>query len=83
MYVAGRKPRSMAAYKNLQKLCDEHFPGQYRITVTDLKRNPELARNADIAALPTLIRRLPPPLRRIIGDLSRTEEVLLALKRSS
>ena len=83
LYVAGSKPRSVAAFKNLQKLCDEHFPGHYRITVTDLRRNPEAARTADIAALPTLIRRLPEPMRRIIGDLSRTDEVLLALKKGS
>jgi len=79
LYVAGGRPRSLAAHENLKALCDQHFPGRYTITVVDLRKHPERAKEANIAALPTLIRKLPEPMRRIIGDLSATREVLVAL----
>jgi len=79
LYVAGGKPRSLAAYKNLKRVCEEYLAGRYEITVIDLLKHPERAREADIAALPTLVRNLPPPMRRIIGDLSRTPELLHTL----
>jgi circadian clock protein KaiB len=79
LYVAGRKPRSMAAYDNLRRICEEHLPGRYTITVIDVQKHPARAREADIAALPTVIRKLPLPLRHVVGDLSRTDDVLLSL----
>ena len=79
LYVAGGRPRSLAAHSNLKRLCEEHLAGRYSITVIDLRKHPERAREADIAALPTLVRKLPAPLRRVIGDLSATEDVLVAL----
>jgi circadian clock protein KaiB len=79
LYVAGGRPRSLAAHGNLKALCEQYFTGRYKITVVDLRKHPERAREANIAALPTLIRKLPEPMKRIIGDLSATREVLVAL----
>jgi circadian clock protein KaiB len=79
LYVAGETPRSRAAIANLHKICSEHLPDECRIEVIDVTKNPALARGDQILALPTLVRRLPPPLKRIIGDLSNTERVLIGL----
>lgn len=79
LYVAGQTPRSVAALANLKKFCDENLPGQYRIEVIDLVQNPRLAQSDQILAIPTLVRRLPPPIRKIIGDLSNSERVLVGL----
>ncbi len=80
LYVAGQTPRSLAALENLRKLCEEHLAGKYHIEVVDLLVNPQLSRDDEIIALPTLVRKLPPPLRKIIGDLSDTERVLVGLQ---
>jgi circadian clock protein KaiB len=80
LYVAGQSTRSLAAIANLRSICDKHIPPGCMIEVIDLLRNPELARNDQIIAVPTLIRKLPQPIRRIIGDLSATERVLLSLE---
>ncbi len=79
LYVAGQTPKSVAAFANLKKLCEEHLQGQYRIEVIDLLRNPQLARGDQILAIPTLVRKLPEPVRKIIGDLSNTDRVLVGL----
>ena len=79
LYVAGQTPRSMAAFDNLKRLCEERLKGHYSIEVIDLLKNPRLAKDDQILAIPTLVRKLPPPLRRIIGDLSDTERVLVGL----
>lgn len=79
LYVAGQTPKSLQAFANLKKLCEEHLEGRYRIEIVDLLENPKLARGDQILAIPTLVRRLPPPLRKIIGDLSDTEKVLVGL----
>jgi len=79
LYVAGRTPKSVLAFRNLQKLCDEHLKGRYKIEVIDLMIHPQLAQGDQILALPTLVRNLPQPLRKIIGDLSNTERVLVGL----
>lgn len=79
LYVAGQTPKSLAAFANLKKLCEEHLAGKYRIEVIDLVQNPQLARGDQILAIPTLIRKLPEPIRRIIGDLSNSERVLVGL----
>ena len=79
LYVAGQTPKSVTAFANLKKLCEEHLPGQYRIEIVDLLQHPELAKQDQILAIPTLVRRLPPPLRQIIGDLSNQDKVLLGL----
>ena len=79
LYVAGQTPKSLAAFSNLQKLCDEHLAGKYHIEVIDLMKNPQLAKGDQILAVPTLVRKLPLPLRKIIGDLSNTEKVLVGL----
>jgi circadian clock protein KaiB len=79
LYVAGQTPRAVAAFANLQKICEEHLPGQYRIEVIDLLKHPQLARGDQILAVPTLVRKLPEPVRKIIGDLSNTEKVLVGL----
>lgn len=79
LYVAGQTPRSLAAFANLKKICEEHLAGKYRIEVIDLMENPSLARDHQILAIPTLVRKLPPPLKKIIGDLSNTERVLVGL----
>ena len=79
LYVAGQTPKSLLAIANLKKLCEEHLAGRYRIEVVDLLVTPQLAAGDQIVALPTLIRTLPPPLKRVIGDLSDTEKVLVGL----
>ena len=80
LYVAGQTTRSVAAIANLRKICDIHIPGRCTIEVIDLLRNPELARDDQIVAIPTLVRKLPEPVRRIIGDLSAVEKVLQTLE---
>jgi len=80
LYVAGQSPRSLRAFTNLQRLCEEHLAGRYEIEVVDLVENPSRAGGDDILAIPTLVRRLPAPLRKIIGDLSDTERVLVGLR---
>jgi circadian clock protein KaiB len=79
LYVAGQTARAVAAFANLQKICEEHLSGQYRIEVIDLLKNPQLAKGDQILAVPTLVRKLPEPVRKIIGDLSDTEKVLVGL----
>jgi len=79
LYVAGRTPKSVAAFANLKKLCEEHLAGQYRIEVIDLLEKPQLAKGDQILAIPTLVRKLPQPIKKIIGDLSNTERVLVGL----
>ncbi len=79
LYVAGRTPRAVAAFANLKTICEEHLAGRYRIEVVDLLENPKLAEGDQIVAVPTLVRKLPPPLKKIIGDLSNTEVVLVGL----
>jgi circadian clock protein KaiB len=80
LYVAGQSPKSLQAFTNLKNLCEEHLAGRYEIEVIDLVEHPSLARSDDILAIPTLVRRLPEPLRKIIGDLSNTESVLIGLR---
>jgi len=79
LYVAGHTPKSITAFANLKKICEEHMPGQYHIEVVDLVKNPNLAKGDQILAIPTLVRKLPPPLKKIIGDLSDTLRVLVGL----
>jgi circadian clock protein KaiB len=79
LYVAGQTPKSMMAFANLKKICEEHLAGRYEIEVVDLLKNPKLARGDQILAIPTLVRKLPEPVRKIIGDLSNTERVLIGL----
>jgi len=79
LYVAGQTPKSIAALANLKKICEEHLQEKYRIEIIDLVRNPQLARKDQILAIPTLVRSLPMPIKKIIGDLSNTERVLLGL----
>lgn len=79
LYVAGQTPKALRAFVNLRKICDEHLAGRYRIEVIDLLENPTLGRGDQILALPTLVRRLPEPIKKIIGDLSDTERVLVGL----
>jgi circadian clock protein KaiB len=79
LYVAGQSPKSLAAFSNLQAICEEHLPGRYRIEVIDLLEQPQLARGDQILAIPTVVRRLPLPIRKIIGDLSDTERALVGL----
>jgi len=80
LYTAGQTPKSLTALENLKRLCDEHLAGRYRIEVVDLLKNPRLAKDDQIVAIPTLVRQLPPPLRKIIGDLSDTERALVGLQ---
>lgn len=80
LYIAGQSTRSLAAIANVRKICDTHMPGRCTIEVIDLMRNPELAKADQIVAIPTLIRKLPIPVRRIIGDLSATDKVLMSLE---
>lgn len=80
LYVAGKSPKSLAAFANLKKLCEEHLPGRYTIEVIDLVEQPQLAAGDQIVAIPTLVRKLPEPLRRIVGDLSNTERALVGLQ---
>jgi circadian clock protein KaiB len=79
LYVAGQTSRSRAAIENLKRLCDEHLHGAYEVEVIDLVKNPGLAREDQILAIPTLVRRLPEPMKKIIGDLSNVERVLVGL----
>jgi circadian clock protein KaiB len=79
LYVAGQTAKSLAAFANLKRICEEHLAGQYSIEVIDLLKNPTLAKGDQILAIPTLVRRLPNPVRKIIGDLSNTERVLVGL----
>lgn len=79
LYVAGQTPRSLTAFANLKKICEEHLAGRYSIEVVDLLDKPQLAKGEQIFALPTLVRALPTPVRKIIGDLSNTERVLVGL----
>ena len=79
LYVAGQTPRSLTAFKNLKEICEEYLKGKYQIEVIDLMENPTLARGDQILAVPTLVRKLPQPIRKIIGDLSNTERVLVGL----
>jgi circadian clock protein KaiB len=79
LYVAGQTPKSIQAFRNLKRICEEHLQGRYEIEVVDLIENPQLAQGDQILALPTLVRRLPEPIKRIIGDLSNTDRVLVGL----
>jgi len=79
LYVAGQTPKSVLALANLRQICEEHLQGRYEIEVIDLVENPQLAQGDQILALPTLVRRLPEPIKKIIGDLSNTERVLVGL----
>ena len=80
LYVAGQTAKSLAAFANLKKVCEEHLAGKYRIEIVDLLVNPQLAQGDQILAIPTLVRKLPTPIRKIIGDLSNTERVLVGLQ---
>ena len=79
LYVAGQTPKSIMALANLKKICEEHLSGQYEIEVIDLIKKPQLASGDQILAIPTLVRKLPSPIKKIIGDLSDTERVLVGL----
>src|SRR6186713_5104 len=79
LYVAGQTPKAVRAFANLRRICEEHLAGRYSIEVVDLLENPQLGRGDQILALPTLVRRLPEPMKKIIGDLSDTERVLVGL----
>jgi circadian clock protein KaiB len=79
LYVAGQTPRSLHALSNLKRICEEHLAGQYRVEVIDLVKKPQLAAGDQILAIPTLVRAIPKPARKIIGDLSNTERVLVGL----
>jgi len=80
LYVAGKTARSVAAFDNLTRLCEEHLPGKYKIEVVDLLVHPQLARGDQIVAIPTLVRKLPQPIRKVIGDLSNVERTLVGLQ---
>ncbi len=80
LYIAGQTPKSVTALANLKRLCEQHLPNRYSIEVIDLMRNPQLARQDQILAIPTLVRSLPAPLKKIIGDLSNKEKVLMGLE---
>lgn len=80
LYIAGQTPKSLAAIANLRRICDDHLAGRYRVEVIDLLETPELAEGDQIIAIPTLVRTLPEPIRRIIGDLSNTEKALVGLQ---
>ncbi len=79
LYVAGQTPKAITAFVNLKQICEEHLAGKYQIEVIDLLKNPQLAKGDQIIAIPTLVRRLPAPLKKIIGDLANTERVLVGL----
>ena len=79
LYVAGQTPKSLTAFSNLKKICENHLKGRYRIEVIDLVEQPQLSKGDQILAIPTLVRKLPQPVRKIIGDLSDTERVLVGL----
>jgi circadian clock protein KaiB len=80
LYVAGQTPRSVAAFANLKRLCEEHLAGRYHIEVVDLIKHPQLAAGDQILAIPTLVRKLPQPIRKIVGDLRDTERALVGLQ---
>lgn len=80
LYVAGQTPRSIAAFANLKRLCEEHLAGRYNIEVIDLIKHPQLAAGDQIVAIPTLVRKLPQPIRKIVGDLRDTERALVGLQ---
>jgi circadian clock protein KaiB len=80
LYIAGQTRKSIAALTNLRRICDEHLAGRYRVEIIDLMENPQQAQHDQIVAIPTLVRRLPEPIRRIIGDLSNSERVLVGLE---
>src|SRR5947199_10292815 len=79
LYVAGQTPKSLTAFANLKKICEEHLAGKYRIEIIDLLETPQLASGDQILAIPTLVRKLPEPVKKIIGDLSNTERALVGL----
>lgn len=79
LYVAGNSPKSLRAIQNLKKICDEHLPGHYEIEIIDIYQRPELLEQEQIFAIPTLIKKLPLPLQRLIGDMTNTEEVVIYL----
>src|SRR5512146_2212747 len=79
LYIAGQTPKCMRAFTNLKRICEEHLADRYRIEIIDLLQNPQLARGDQIVAVPTLVRQLPEPVKKIIGDLSNTERVLVGL----
>jgi circadian clock protein KaiB len=79
LYVAGQTPKSVLAFRNLKEICEEYLQGRYEIEIVDLLENPQLAQGDQILAVPTLVRRLPEPIKKIIGDLSNTERVLVGL----
>ncbi|HJU20563.1 MAG TPA: circadian clock KaiB family protein [Stellaceae bacterium] len=79
LYIAGQSTKSLAAFANLKKICEEHLMGRYRIEVIDLLEHPQLAAGDQIVAIPTLVRKLPEPLRKIVGDLRHTERALVGL----
>ena len=79
LYVAGQTPKSVLAFTNLKQICEDHLQGRYEIEIIDLLENPQLANGDQILAIPTLVRRLPEPIKKIIGDLSNTERVLVGL----
>ncbi|MBI5669301.1 MAG: circadian clock protein KaiB [Chloroflexi bacterium] len=83
LYVAGQTPKSLTAFANLQRFCDEYLAGKYRLEVIDLLEHPHLAQRDQIVAIPTLVRKLPEPMRKIIGDLSNKERVLIGLELRS
>jgi circadian clock protein KaiB len=80
LYTAGQSPKSLAALANLRRVCEEHLAGRYSIEVIDLLKNPRLAKDDEIVAIPTLVRKLPQPLRKLVGDLSDTERTLVGLQ---
>jgi circadian clock protein KaiB len=83
LYVAGQTPKSIEAFANLKEICETHLKGKYRIEVIDLVENPELAKNDQILAIPTLVRKLPEPMKKIIGTLANEEKVLVGLEIKS
>jgi circadian clock protein KaiB len=83
LYVAGQSPKSLRAFANLMRICDEHLDSRYDVEIVDLLENPQLAAGDEIVAIPTLVRRLPPPIRKIIGDLSDSDRVLVGLQLRS
>jgi circadian clock protein KaiB len=80
LYIAGQTPRSVSAFANLKKICEQHLQGRYNIEVVDLVKHPQLAAGDQILAIPTLVRKLPQPLRKIVGDLRDTERALVGLQ---
>ncbi len=79
LYIAGQTPRSLTAFANLQRLCEEHLAGRHEIEVIDLVKSPELGKSDQIIALPTLVRKVPEPVKRLVGDLSNSERVLFGI----